>query len=305
MINKIRQNLNKIIIGKEREIEYVLMALLSRSHILVVDVPGTGKTTLAKALAKTIDGEFQRVQFTPDLLPTDIVGNMVYNAKESTFHFRKGPIFANVMLADEINRASPRTQSALLEAMGEGQVTSDRERHKLPVPFMVIATENPIEFQGTYPLPEAQLDRFGIQLELGYPQEEEEYKILIDRKLQHPLELLKPVITSAELFELQKETDNIKIDKSISEYIIKIVRSTRTDARLQLGASTRASLTLSICSRAWALLQKRDYVIPDDVKDIVIPILKHRIILDTKAKYAGITPEEIIKEILDSTAVPV
>ncbi len=305
LISKFRNNLNGVIRGKEKQIELTLMALLSESHILIIDVPGTGKTTLAKAVAKSIDGIFQRVQFTPDLLPSDIIGSLIYNSKNADFHFKQGPIFANILLADEINRASPRTQSALLEAMEENQVTSDTKRHLLPSPFLVIATQNPIEFQGTYPLPEAQLDRFGIQLELGYPNVDEEYQIVLDQKNDHPINSVKPIATQKEVMQLQQAVKKVHVDDSLGRYMVDIVQATRTEPRLQLGASPRTSLKLYRCSQAWASLQERDFVTPDDIKAIVLPVMKHRIIIDLKAKYSGIMQEDIILDILNKIKVPV
>jgi len=304
-LERLRKNLKEVIYGKDDVIEKILIALLSGGNILMEDVPGVGKTTLAKALALSIDGVFHRIQFTPDLLPSDIIGTLVYNPKTSEFHFRKGPVFANVLLADEINRASPRTQSALLESMNESQVTVEGKTYKLPHPFLVIATENPIEHQGTYHLPEAQLDRFAMQIKVGYPDEENELNILFSRKEEDPLEKISPVITCQQISELQEEVKKVSIEKSVAIYMARIVRKTREDSKIRLGLSPRALLSLSRSSQAKAFIEGRDFVIPDDVKNLAVEVLSHRIILESRAQFAGSDKRRIIREILEKLETPV
>jgi MoxR-like ATPase len=260
---------------------------------------------MAKTLAASIHGEFHRVQFTPDLLPSDIVGSSIYNPKDANFHFRKGPVFTNVLLADEINRASPRTQSALLEAMSERQATIDGHTYELPEPFIVIATENPIEYHGTYPLPEAQLDRFAMQLILGYPDEDHELEILYSRREVDPLKSIEPVISGEEICKIQEEVKQVEIEKSIGRYIVSLIRATRKDSRIKLGTSPRALLTLSRCAQSLAYVQNRDYVIPDDIKQLAVKVLSHRLVLDNKAKYSGVTSASIIEDIISKLEVPV
>lgn len=304
-LRNIADQLRHVIQGKEEVVNLLLAALCSNSHILIDDVPGVGKTTLAKALARSIRGSFHRIQFTPDLLPTDIVGGMVYSPGSGDFTFRPGPIFCNVLLADEINRASPRTQSALLEAMNERQVTIEGLTRPLDDPFIVIATENPVEHHGTYPLPEAQLDRFAIQLEMGYPSKDQEAMIVKQQKLKHPLDDVKPVVQADEIVELQRRVRGIDVEESIVEYITDLVRATRRHAQLRLGASPRASLVLYRTAQAMALLRERPFVVPDDVKDLAVPVLAHRVVLETKAKYSGIESNTVIREILDRIPAPV
>ncbi|HBC86622.1 MAG TPA: magnesium chelatase [Lentisphaeria bacterium] len=304
-IERLKSNLSSIISGKSDAVELLIIALCSGGNVLMEDVPGVGKTTMAKALALSIDGSFHRIQFTPDLLPYDIIGSPVYNPKDGNFHFRKGPIFTNILLADEINRASPRTQSALLEAMNEGQVTVEAESYQLARPFLVIATENPIEYHGTYPLPEAQLDRFSMQIILGYPDEKSEMEILYSRKEQDPISLLKPVINCAQICKLQEDVKKVEIEKSIASYMVRLIRTTRKDPRIRLGASPRALLTISRCSQARAFVNGRDYVLPDDVKALAVTTLAHRIVLENKAQYSGIKKQSVIQEILNSTEAPV
>jgi len=304
IIGRIQENLRHVIRGKDAAVELLLLALCGNGHVLIEDVPGVGKTTLAKALARSIDGDFRRIQFTPDLLPTDIVGGMVYSPRTGEFTFRPGPVFCHILLADEINRASPRTQSALLEAMSEGQVTIEGERRTLTSPFMVIATQNPVEYHGTYPLPEAQLDRFAMQVELGYPGEEEELQIVTDQKSHHPLEDLRPAATTADIVELQERVKQIAVDPSVLRYIVNLVRVTRNEPRLRLGASPRAALILYRTSQALALIRGRDYVIPDDPRELAGPVLAHRVVLDAKAGYAGLRKTDIIRELVDDIAVP-
>ena len=301
----LKKNLESVISGKSDAIELLLTAIFSSGHVLMEDVPGVGKTTLAKALARSIDGMFHRVQFTPDLLPSDIIGSSVYNPKDGSFHFRKGPVFSNILLADEINRASPRTQSALLEAMNEGQVTAEGTTYVLARPFLVIATENPVEYYGTYPLPEAQLDRFALQITLGYPDEKSEAEIILARKEKDPLFDISHVINCAQLVEMQELVKKVEIEKTIADYMLAIVRTTRNDSKISLGASPRALLTLSRCAQAKAFIAGRSFVLPDDVKAITVNVLAHRIIPDNKAKYSGISKATIIKDVMERIETPV
>lgn len=303
-IQKLEENLKSVISGKSNEIELLLTAILAGGHVLMEDVPGVGKTTLAKALARSIHGNFHRVQFTPDLLPSDIIGASVYNPRDGAFVFRKGPVFTNILLADEINRASPRTQSALLEAMNEGQVTAENTTYPLDSPFLVIATENPIEYYGTYPLPEAQLDRFAIQITMGYPDEKSEFEMLYSRMGADPLTKIQPVISCEKIVELQSEVRKVGVEKSVSTYMISIIRQTREDARIRLGASPRALLTLFRCAQARAFILGRNFVTPDDIKKIAVHVLAHRIVLDNKTKYSGISKKQLLSEILEKIEPP-
>jgi len=300
----ILDNLEHVIKGKRPQLELLLISILAGGHSLLEDVPGVGKTTLAKSLAKTFGGEFRRVQFTPDLLPTDILGSSIYSPKTGEFDFKPGPIFSHVVLADEINRASPRTQSALLEAMSEGQVTTEGNTVQLPDPFLVIATQNPVEFHGTYPLPEAQLDRFLVRFTMGYPDPDNELVMLTGQKEAHPLATLDSVTTFAELREMRTEVRKVQVSDDISRYVLALIRATREDPRLKLGSSPRGSLALYKACQALAYFHDRDFVTCDDVKTLAGPVLAHRIILETKTKYSGDTAESILEELLDSIAVP-
>lgn len=300
----LKQNLATVIQGKSECLDILIIALVANGSVLMEDVPGVGKTTLAKALAASIDAELSRIQFTPDLLPADILGASVYNPADGSFRFRKGPIFCNVLLADEINRASPRTQSALLEAMNESQATIEGERHCLPAPFLVLATQNPIEFHGTYPLPEAQLDRFFMQVRLGYPEPDIEVAILHAQAESHPVDAIKPVLTRDEVIAMQRQVRKITVSEPVSRYIVALVNSTREDPRLKLGVSPRGSLMLFRAAQAAAFCAGREYVLPDDVQRLAPYVLPHRVVLTPKAKYGGDGKSEIIAEILESVRVP-
>ncbi len=303
-LTNLKKNLQKAIFGKDEVIDNLLVALCAGGNVLMEDVPGVGKTTLAKALALSIHGVFSRIQFTPDMLPSDILGSSIYNQKDAEFHFRKGPVFANILLADEINRASPRTQSALLEAMNEGQVTVEGTTHLLARPFLVIATENPIEYQGTYPLPEAQLDRFAMQLNLGYPDEEHELEMLYSRKDADPIDSIEPVINCEDICKLQDAVKGVEIERSVAGYALKLITATRNDSRIKLGASPRALLSLSRCAQAQAYILGRNYVIPDDVKKLASKVLPHRIVLEHKEKYSGVDNKAVVDSIVDKTETP-
>jgi MoxR-like ATPase len=304
IIDNLRKNLAIVIKGKDSVINDILIALLSGVNTLIEDVPGVGKTTLAKGLAKCINAEFRRIQFTPDLLPADILGSSIYNPKEGLFHFREGPIFTNILLADEINRASPRTQSSLLEAMSEKQVTIDGKTYPLSSFFMVIATQNPIEFHGTYPLPEAQLDRFGISIEIGYPDAEHEMEVFYSQNTTHPLDSLESVADLKDMINLQEQVKLVTVSKPVAKYIIKIAEASRNNPDLKLGISTRGALLMYRLVQAKAFLEGRTYATPDDVKAMAVKALAHRIVPDTKARYSGITKKQIIEDIIAKEPVP-
>ncbi len=295
---KLKESIERVIIGKPGQVDLAVVCLLARGHLLLEDVPGTGKTTLAKVLAKSIAGSFQRIQCTPDLLPADITGTFVYNQKTGEFQFRAGPVFADVVLADEINRATPRTQSALLECMEEYQVTLERTTFRLPHAFMVIATQNPIEFQGTYPLPEAQKDRFLMRLKLGYLESDQEKKMLLDQAQVHPLEKVTAVLSIDDVLRVQKTVRGIHFEDDLMDYIVKLVSSTRTDSSILVGASPRGSLGLYRGGQAMALVRGRDYVIPHDIKEIAYQILAHRMILKPQAGYSDDATSELIRTLL-------
>jgi len=299
------ENIEKVIVGKTETVKLLILGLLTNGHILIEDIPGVGKTMLTLALARSIKGDFKRIQFTPDLLPTDVTGGYVYNPKNGEFDFRKGPVFTNILLADEINRTTPRTQSALLECMQESRVTADGRTFSLDQPFMVVATQNPIEYQGVYPLPEAQIDRFLMKINMGYLSVAEEVKVISGQKVLHPIEKLESVMDLERVLKLQEEVKNIEVSAAVLGYIVNLVSATRNRKEdIKLGASPRASIALMKASSAWALLEGRDYVIPDDVAKLAPWIFKHRIALQPKASIAGKTPEEIIEELLKTTAVP-
>ncbi len=297
-------NVERVIVGKRREVQLVLVALLCRGHVLIEDVPGVGKTVLAKAIARSIGSTFKRIQFTPDLLPSDVTGVSVFDQRTGTFVFRPGPVVAQMVLADEINRATPKTQAALLEAMEEAQVTVDGVTHPLPSPFVVLATENPIEYDGTFPLPEAQLDRFLIRLSLGYPGRAGELEMLDRQHRAHPLESLAQVVRVEDLVAAQAAIRDVHVAQPVKEYIVALVEATRHHADVYLGASPRGSLALYNVSRAWAALNGRDYVIPDDVKVLAEPTLAHRVIINPAGRLKNIDSRGIIEDLLRTVPVP-
>ena len=291
-------NVERVIVGKHVEVRMALVALLCEGHILIEDVPGVGKTMLAKAVSKSIGCSFRRIQFTPDLLPSDVTGLSIFNQKTQEFEFRPGPIMAQVVLADEINRATPKTQSALLECMEERQATIDGTTYPMPAPFLVIATQNPIEYEGTFALPEAQLDRFMLRLRLGYPKAMEEIVILDEQKRLHPIDDLRQVLELEELRQMQSAIKEIYVDQAVAEYIVRLVTATREHPDVYLGASPRGSLNLYRSSQALAALEGRDYVIPDDVKQLAVAVLAHRLIIKSQASLREIDPDSIVREIL-------
>ena len=302
---KVLENIEKVMIGKKKEAELSIVALLAGGHVLIEDVPGVGKTMLVRSLAKSVDCQFKRIQFTPDLLPSDVIGVSIYNPKEMEFEFRPGPIMGNIILADEINRTSPKTQSALLEGMEEKSVTIDGVTFPLKMPFFVMATQNPIEYEGTYPLPEAQLDRFLIKMKMGYPDYEEEIAVLTRSQKGAPIDQIDAVISVDELLELQKEVMNVIVDETIKRYIVDLTRKTRENVNIYLGASPRASIALMKAAQSYAFLHGRDYCIPDDVQYLAPYVLSHRIILKSEAKYEGMKEEDMIQWILENTKVPI
>src|SRR5579859_2118386 len=301
----IRENVARVMIGKSDIIDLLLVALLSNGHVLIEDVPGMGKTVLAKALARSLGASFQRVQGTPDLLPTDITGVSYFDQRRNEFLFRQGPIFAQILLVDEVNRTTPRTQSALLEAMAERQVTVERQSMPLPQPFLVLATQNPVELEGTFPLPEAQLDRFLLRVQIGYPDEEEEEAILHRFKHEEPLESLQPVIDAGQLIALQQAIRHVHWQPEIERYLLAIVRATREHSEVQLGVSPRGTLALYRACEAFAAIQGRDYVQPDDVKHLAPSVLAHRLLTATRTRLRGKRSREIITDIVQATPVPV
>ena len=301
----LRQNIQKVIIGKDDVIDIALIAMLCEGHLLLEDVPGTGKTTLAKTIAASLGCTFRRVQFTPDLLPSDVTGIYYYNQKQQEFEFRAGPIFSQILLADEINRATPRTQSALLEAMQERQVTVDIATHALPRPFLVLATQNPIELEGTFPLPEAQLDRFLMKLALGYPDEQEENDILLRFERQDPLETLEKVVEPGDILAMQSEVRQVRVEESVRNYIVNVCRQTRQHEDIELGASPRATMALYRTCQALAAINGRDYVLPDDVKKMAPYVLTHRLVVNPQTRLRGRQPEDVIREVVETVPVPV
>ncbi len=302
---RLRENIQKVIVGKDEPILLTLVSVLCEGHVLIEDVPGIGKTTLARALASSLGLSYRRIQFTPDLLPSDVTGLSWFNQKTQEFEFRPGPIMSQVVLADEINRATPRTQSALLEAMQERQVTVDGVTRPQPRPFLVLATQNPIELEGTFPLPEAQIDRFLLRVEIGYPSEVEENDILERFRSDDPLEEVEAVTTHEEVLKLQEQRKDIRVEESIRNYIVKVARATREHAEIELGASPRATLALYQTSQAWAAIQGREYVLPDDVKFMAPHVLTHRLMISPQAQLRGRRPEEMVADIVDSVPVPV
>ena len=303
--DRIVENIARAIVGKEETIELCLVALLCEGHILLEDVPGIGKTTLAKAIARSTGCSFRRIQFTPDLLPSDVTGILYFNQKSQDFEFRPGPIISQVVLADEINRATPRTQSALLEAMQERQVTVDLETMALPRPFLVLATQNPIELEGTFPLPEAQVDRFLMRVSLGYPSKQDESAILLRYERDDPLETLQPVVQAEDLLAMQEWVRSVLVEDTVREYMVDVVRATRDHDAVELGASPRGTLALYRAVQALAAVRGRAFVIPDDVKYLAPPVLTHRIIISPQTRLRGRRPEEVMSEIVDTVAVPV
>jgi MoxR-like ATPase len=304
-VEGIIQNIEKVMIGKREVAELSVVSLLAGGHVLLEDVPGVGKTMMVKALAKSVGADFKRIQFTPDLLPSDVIGVSIYNPREMEFIFRPGPIMGNIILADEINRTSPKTQSALLEGMEESSVTIDGMTRKLDKPFFVMATQNPIEYEGTYPLPEAQLDRFLLKMEMGYPEPEEEMEVLNRAQKNPPIEDLVPAITLAELIQLQEEVKDIFVDDTIKKYIVDIAHRTRIHANVYLGASPRGSIALMKACQAYAFLRGRSYVVPDDVQFLAPFVFSHRIIMKSEAKYEGVTPEDVVERVIARMPVPV
>jgi len=297
-------NIEKVIVGKRETLELVVISLVCNGHVLIEDVPGVGKTSLVSALAKSINASFKRIQFTPDILPSDITGFTIYNQKTGEFEYRAGAIMSHIILADEINRTSPRTQASLLEVMEENQVTVDGRTYKVPQPFMVLATQNPVEYLGTYPLPEAQLDRFFMKVSLGYPLADEESKILSRLQFENPLDSLAPVASISEISTIQEEVKSVHVDRSLRDYIVDIVGQTRKNPNILLGSSPRGSISLFKASQAWAYYNSRSYVLPDDIKKMAIPVLSHRLILNQEAKLKRIRAEDVLVSILNSTNVP-
>lgn len=304
-VQRIIDNVEKVILGKNRVTRLALAAMMAEGHILFEDVPGVGKTILVRSLARSVGCSFKRVQFTPDLLPSDITGVSIYNQKNNEFEFREGPILSQVVLADEINRATPRTQSALLESMAEKQITVEGISRRLADPFIVMATQNPIEYDGTFPLPEAQLDRFLIRLKIGYPESTDEEQILENLQLQHPVENLEAVMTDQEFIELQADVKKVHVDQKLRKYIVELVNQSRSHSDLELGASPRGSIALMKMAQAWAVVNERDYIIPDDIKEIAAAVLAHRLIIKSKSRLRGADKEKIINDVLRRTEVPV
>jgi MoxR-like ATPase len=304
-MKRVRENIQHVIVGKDEQINLALVAVLCEGHILIEDVPGIGKTTLAKALAASLGCAFRRIQFTPDLLPSDVTGINYFNQQSQEWEFRAGPVFCQVLLADEINRATPRTQSALLEAMQEQQVTVDGETKPLPRPFLVLATQNPIELEGTFPLPEAQVDRFFIKLPIGYPTEDEENSILLRFERTDPLKALAPVLTPDDLMAMQALAREVRVETSVRNYVVAITRATREHSEVALGTSPRGTMALYHAAQAWAAIQARAFVVPDDIKKLAPYVLTHRILIQPQVRLRGRKPEDIVAEIVETVPVPV
>lgn len=304
-LHRLQSNLELCILGKNKEIQLLITALIAGGHVLLEDVPGTGKTVLMKALAKSINGQYRRIQCNPDLLPTDITGVSIYHPKHEMFIYRPGPVMTNILLADEINRATTKTQAALLEAMEEHHVTVDGECYDLPYPFMLLATQNPIDFEGTYSLPEAQLDRFMLKFSLGYPERHTELEMISIQSAHHPLEQLEPVLQMEQVNRLREAVRQVHIDETIVEYVVSIVRATREHASILLGASPRATLALVQAAKAYALINDREYVLPDDIKYLTPYVLGHRLILNQEARIEGTNPYFVLKTIVQQVKVPV
>jgi MoxR-like ATPase len=302
---QLRENIQKVIVGKGDIIDLALIAILCEGHLLLEDVPGTGKTTLAKTIAASLGCTFRRVQFTPDLLPSDLTGIYYFNQKAQEFEYRPGPVMAQILLADEINRATPRTQSALLEAMQERQVTVDIATHTLPRPFLVMATQNPIELEGTFPLPEAQLDRFLMKVALGYPDENSENELLLRFERSDPLESLESVVDPQDILSMQERVRTVRVENSVRHYIVNVCRTTRSHDDIMLGASPRATMALYRTCQARAAINGRDFVIPDDVKQMAPPVLTHRLVVNPQTRLRGRIPEDVVREIVDTVPVPV